>query len=124
MAPTTKPTVFHYGPSIYSHRVLWYLWLRGIEFDECIQPPVMPRPDLALLDVGYRKMPLLAIGRDVYCDSRLIISKLEKLYPNSTLAPATLAEAGVRKLFENYTVDGGIFANAVKLMPYWTEVSL
>jgi len=124
MAPTAKPILFHYGPSIYSHRVLWYLWLRGIPYDECVQPPVMPRLDLASIDVGYRKMPLLAIGRDVYCDSRLIISKLEDLYPGSDLAPSTPAEAGTQKLFESYTIDGGIFANAVKLIPYWTDVSL
>ncbi|OAG04477.1 uncharacterized protein CC84DRAFT_1196647 [Paraphaeosphaeria sporulosa] len=124
MAPTEKPILFHYPQSIYSHRVLWYLWLRGIAYDECIQPPVMPRPDLASIDVGYRKIPLMAIGKDVYCDSRLIISKLESLYPGNTLAPSTPAEAGTRKLFENWTIDGGIFANVVKLMPYWLENGL
>ncbi|CAO2657780.1 Nn.00g039060.m01.CDS01 [Neocucurbitaria sp. VM-36] len=124
MAPTERPILFHYPPSIYSHRVLWYLWLRGIPYDECIQPPVMPRPDLAAINVGYRKIPIVAIGKDIYCDSRLIISKLESLYPDSPLAPSTLAEAGVRKLFENYTVDGGIFGNAVKVMPYWTDSGL
>jgi glutathione S-transferase len=121
MAPTSKPIVFHYPQSIYSHRVLWYLWLRGIEYDECIQPPVMPRPDLDSIDVGYRKIPIVSIGKDVYCDSRLIVSKLEELYENSSLTSSTPAEAGIQKLFENYSVDGGVFANAVRLMPYWTE---
>lgn len=79
----------------------------------------MPRPDLSSLDVAYRRMPLLAIGKDIYCDSRLIISKLESLYPASALKPPTSADDGIRKLFETWTVDGGIFANAVKLMPYW-----
>ncbi|KAF2131843.1 hypothetical protein P153DRAFT_429100 [Dothidotthia symphoricarpi CBS 119687] len=123
MALPEKPILFYYKGSVYSQRVLCYLWLRGIEFDECIQPPVMPRPDLSSLDVAYRRIPLMAIGKDVYCDSRLIISKLESTYPNSTLAPATSADAGVRKLFESWTVDGGIFINAVKLMPYWTPGS-
>ena len=89
-----------------------------------LQPPVMPRPDLASLGVGYRKIPLMAIGKDVYCDSRLIISKLESLYPESRLALPNSAEAGVRKLFENWTIDGGIFANVVKLMPFWLENGL
>lgn len=124
MTPPERPILFHYPPSIYSHRVLWYLWLRGIPYDECIQPPVMPRPDLASIDVQYRKIPILVIGKDVYSDSRLIISKLESLYLNSKLAPSTLAEEGIRRLFENYTIDGGIFTNAMKLMPYWTEASL
>jgi glutathione S-transferase len=81
----------------------------------------MPRPDLELIDVGYRKIPIMAIGKDIYIDSRLIISKLEELYPYSTLTPVTPAEAGIRKLFESWTIDGGIFANAVKLIPYWQE---
>jgi glutathione S-transferase len=75
----------------------------------------MPRPHLELIDVGYRKIPIMAIGKDIYIDSRLIISKLEALYPDSTLTPTTLAQAGIRKLFENWTIDGGIFANAMKL---------
>ncbi|KAF2820091.1 hypothetical protein CC86DRAFT_374788 [Ophiobolus disseminans] len=124
MAPAEKPILFHYPPSIYSQRVLWYLWLRGISYDECIQPPVMPRPDLAAIGVGYRKMPILNIGKDVYCDSRLIISKLEEAFPGSNLTPSTPAQVGVQKLLENYTIDGGVFANAVKLIPYWTDSSL
>jgi glutathione S-transferase len=83
----------------------------------------MPRPDLELIGVGYRKIPLMAVGSDVYCDSRCIISKLESLYPDSALSPSTPAEIGIRKLFESWTIDGGIFANAVKMMPYWHEAS-
>ncbi|KAL6712695.1 hypothetical protein ACN47E_000572 [Coniothyrium glycines] len=124
MVSTERPILFHYPASIYSHRVLWYLWLRDIPYDECIQPSVMPRPDLASIDVGYRKMPVLAIGKDVYCDSRLIISKLEALFPNSSLAPLSAPQEGVRRLFENWTIDGGIFTHTVKLMPYWLETSL
>jgi glutathione S-transferase len=81
----------------------------------------MPRPDLASIDVSYRKIPIMALGKDIYCDSRLIISKLELLYPGSSLAPSTPTDVGVQKLFENWTIDGGIFANSVKLMPYWVE---
>ncbi len=83
----------------------------------------MPREDLALLGVGYRKIPVMVIGKDVYCDSRLIISKLESLHPNSTLSPSTPTDIGIRKLFESWTIDGGIFANAVKMIPYWQEAS-
>ncbi|KAF3035405.1 hypothetical protein E8E12_001386 [Didymella heteroderae] len=123
MSPTEKPILFHYAQSIYSHRVLWYLWLRGIDYDECIQPPVMPRPDLASIDVKYRRIPIMAIGKDVYIDSRLIISKLESLYPSSALAPITAEKAGLRQLFEHYS-DSGLFNSAVKLMPYWSSNSL
>ena len=65
----------------------------------------------------------MAIGKDVYCDSRLIISTLESLYPNNALSPSTPADIGIRKLFESWTIDGGIFTNTVKMMPYWQEGS-
>ena len=83
----------------------------------------MPRPDLASIDVEYRRIPIMAIGKDVYIDSRLIISKLEFLYPNSALAPSTAEQTGLRQLFEHYS-DSGLFNSAVKLMPYWSSNSL
>jgi hypothetical protein len=44
MAPTEKPILFHYPGSIYSYRILWYLCLRGIEYDECVRahPTALP----------------------------------------------------------------------------------
>ncbi|KAF2793259.1 hypothetical protein K505DRAFT_306107 [Melanomma pulvis-pyrius CBS 109.77] len=84
----------------------------------------MPRPDLASIGVAYRRIPIMAIGKDIYCDSRLIISKLETLYPNSSMTPTSTAEAGIRKLLENWTIDGGIFGNCCKLLPYWTPNGL
>lgn len=83
----------------------------------------MPRPDLASINVNYRRIPIMAIGKDVYIDSRLILSKLETLYPNSTLAPDTAEQAGIRKLLENYS-DASLFNNTVKLMPYWSPAGL
>ncbi|KAF2747441.1 hypothetical protein M011DRAFT_458323 [Sporormia fimetaria CBS 119925] len=125
MADTqARPILFHYPGSPYAHRVLWYLWLCGIEYDECIQPPMLPRPDLSSLDVNYRRIPILSIGKDIYCDSRLMIKKLEQHFPSKALLPASAADAGTRKLLENWTVDGGIFANTVKLMPFWKSGGL
>lgn len=97
------------------------MWLRGLKYDECIQPPYMPRPDLASINVNYRRIPILSIGKDIYCDSRLIIKKLAQL-PGGVhdLAPSSAADEGTRRLFENWTIDGGIFANVCKLLPYWS----
>lgn len=83
----------------------------------------MPRPDLAAIDVNYRRIPIMAIGKDIYIDSRMIISKLESLYPDSALSTTTREHAGLRRLFEHYS-DSGLFNNAVKLMPYWSSNSL
>jgi glutathione S-transferase len=83
----------------------------------------MPRPDLSSISVAYRRMPLLALGKDVYIDSRLILRKLETLYPSSQLTPSSAADLGIKALFENYSTDGGVFGTCVKLMPYWSAAS-
>ena len=37
---------------------------------------VLPRPDLEALGITYRRIPILAVGKDVYCDSALIIDTI------------------------------------------------
>ena len=90
-----------------------------------LQPPILPRPDVAQLGVAYRRIPLLAIGRDVYLDTRLILQKLEALYPASEAHPALSAPASDPTgralhsgLLSAWTNDaGGLFWNGVFLMP-------
>ncbi|RYO87953.1 hypothetical protein DL766_010237 [Monosporascus sp. MC13-8B] len=81
----------------------------------------MPRPDLARLGIEYRRIPLLAVGRDVYLDSRLILQKLEELYPPSTAHPSLAAKTGehavIERLFSRVTTDGGLFVSGMHLIP-------
>lgn len=84
-----------------------------------IQPRIMPRPDLAALGVRYRKTPTMAIGRDVYVDSRMIISRLEELFPPSEQHPAfsTKETAGLAGLLNKLNIDVAMFSYAVMTMP-------
>jgi hypothetical protein len=45
---------------------------------------MLPRPEISDLGVGYRRIPVLAIENDVYCDTSLITSVLEKRFPASS----------------------------------------
>ncbi|KAI8711910.1 GST N-terminal domain-containing protein [Fusarium sp. LHS14.1] len=47
----------------------------------------MPKPNLTALTGGYRKTPVMQIGADIYCDSRLIADELEERYPHPTIYP-------------------------------------
>jgi glutathione S-transferase len=47
---------------------------------------VMPKPDHVELTGGYRRVPVLQIGADVYCDTHCIVSALDRLYPDPPLA--------------------------------------
>jgi glutathione S-transferase len=47
--------------------------MSGVDYKRCDQPPVLPRKDLEALGITYRRIPVLAVGKDIYCDSSLII---------------------------------------------------
>jgi glutathione S-transferase len=77
----------------------------------------MPRPDLEAIGVKYRRIPVMAIGRDVYCDTRLMLDKLEQLFPNSSLSASQPDQKAVQKLLEKWAIDAGVFSRASQLIP-------
>ena len=116
-----------------SIRVVWYLNLREIPYLECVsssrmlsstflltttsqkQPVTLPRPDLAGIGTNYRRIPILAIGRDVYNDTRLILRKLEELFPEAPSISCAEHKA-FERLLESWATDGGIFNRASQLI--------
>ena len=87
----------------------------------------LPRPDLAdRLGVTYRRIPVLAIGKDVYCDSSLIASVLERRFPASegfgTLFPKRngggKADTGIIKAFSMTYADRVLGALGSQVLPY------
>ncbi|KAF2134786.1 hypothetical protein P153DRAFT_329485 [Dothidotthia symphoricarpi CBS 119687] len=109
--------LYNYAFSPFGKRVSTYLALRGIDYALCEQPFIMPRPDLALLPVHYRRIPILAIGRDIYLDTRLILRKLEALFPSGALGATDPQDKFVEKLLERYMVEGPIFSVTAGLLP-------
>ena len=59
----------------------------------------------------------MSIGRDIYCDTRLILQKLEEKFPSGALGALELDQKFLEKLLESWTIDGGIFVRAVQTMP-------
>src|SRR5438046_1800831 len=48
---------------------------------------VMPKPDLIALTGGYRKTPVLQIGSDIYCDTKVMVRVLDRIRPEPPLMP-------------------------------------
>ena len=120
MAPSEQPVLFLWSFSPWAGKVVSYLALRKIPHARCEQPITQPRPDLAALGIKYRRIPVLSIGRDIYCDTLLILEKLEKLYPASDEHPAIGAtspqDIAVERLFEKWT-DVVVFKPAAAAIP-------
>jgi glutathione S-transferase len=85
----THEIIFHnYPNSPFSEKVRIAFGIKGLAWRSVIQPVIMPKPDLIPLTGGYRKIPVMQIGADVFCDSQIILRELERRFPAPSLAPA------------------------------------
>jgi glutathione S-transferase len=71
----------HYDTSPFSEKVRVMLGIKGLAWRSVIQPVIMPKAELVPLTGGYRRIPVLQIGADVYCDSQVILAELEARHP-------------------------------------------
>lgn len=83
----TDLLLHHYDNSPFSEKVRICLGIKGLNWGAVEQPVIMPKPDLLPLTGGYRRIPVMQIGADVYCDSVLICRELERRFPTPTLFP-------------------------------------
>lgn len=89
MTANASSIILHqYDVSPFSEKVRVVLGIKGLEWYVCDQPVIMPKPDLTPLTGGYRKIPVMQIGADIYCDTQIIIRELERRFPAPTLFPA------------------------------------
>lgn len=77
----------HYDNSPFSEKVRVCLGIKGLDWGAVEQPVIMPKPQLLPLTGGYRRIPVMQIGADIYCDSVLIVRELERRCPTPTLFP-------------------------------------
>ena len=83
-----RPLILHhYDTSPFSEKVRKVFAHKRLAWRAVEQPTIMPKPNLVPLTGGYRRIPVLQIGADVYCDTQLIVRTLERLYPEPTLYP-------------------------------------
>lgn len=77
----------HYPTSAFSERVRLAFGLKGLSYRSVTIPAAMPKPNLLPLTGGYRRTPVMQIGADIYCDTLLILRKIEALHPQPSLYP-------------------------------------
>ena len=96
----------HFEASPFSEKVRALLGYKALAWQSVLIPRIMPKPDLVALTGGYRKTPVMQIGRDIYCDTKLIARTIETLEPTPPAIPAAdtasvvaLEQFGDRQLF-------------------------
>src|SRR5438045_796440 len=74
--------------------------IKGLSWSSVVQPTIMPKPDLTPLTGGYRRIPVMQIGADVYCDTACIARRLEQLQLEPSCLPR--GQSGVAELIEEW----------------------
>jgi glutathione S-transferase len=77
----------HYPISPYAEKVRCALGYKALAWTSVLNPMVAPKPDVVALTGGHRRVPLLQVGADIYCDSALILDTLEEMSPNHSYYP-------------------------------------
>ena len=73
---TPEIILHHYDTSPFSEKPRLLFGLYGLAWGSVIQPTIMPKPDLTPLTGGYRRIPVMQVGADVYCDSQVIMAEV------------------------------------------------
>lgn len=108
----SQPVIhFDYDFSPYGQKTKLLLSGAGVSYKKSDQPIVLPRKDLEELGITYRRIPILAIGKDVYCDSSLIIDVIVSTLVKSGSIETSPAD----KAFEDW--GSTVFQESLGLVP-------
>ncbi len=99
----------HYKESPYAEKIRTLLGYKQLTWRSVLVPRIAPKPDLTALTGGYRKVPVLQLGADIYCDTRLIAQEIERLAPS----PAAMPAPGRFSEVIEHWVDVNLFGKAV-----------
>jgi glutathione S-transferase len=77
----------HYELSPFSEKIRVAFGLKNLAWHSVDTPLAPPRPLLMPLTGGYRRIPVLQVGADIYCDTNVILPTLERLHSTPTFYP-------------------------------------
>ena len=77
-----------YATSPYAEIVRTALGVKGLSWRRIDQPSIMPRPFLTPITGGYRRIPVMQIGADIYCDTGVILREIDRRFPDPPLTSA------------------------------------
>ena len=103
----------HYPSSPFAEKVRVCLGIKGLAWRSVEQPVIMPKPALVALTGGYRRIPVMQIGADVWCDTLAMVAELERRAPEPSLFPG--GDRGLGQALALWT-DRLMFQAAVALI--------
>ncbi|KAG0322338.1 hypothetical protein BG000_002943 [Podila horticola] len=115
----SKPTIIlhHYQGSPYAEKIVAALRIKGLAWYSVQTSPMLPRKLLEPLTHGYRRIPIMQIGNNVYCDTAIILDELERRFPDPAISSGPAGTAGLADVFATW-VDKQLFGNIRDQMPW------
>lgn len=98
--------LYQYPFSPFGEKIRLMLGYAGLPWQSVQVREMPPRPELDFLTGGYRRIPVMQIGADLYCDTCLISQKISAMANKPELNPHTSADE-VRELATR--ADGEMF---------------
>lgn len=85
----------HYAMSPFAEKIRLAMGVKSLKWRSVLVEQAPPRPLLDALTGGYRRVPVLQVGADIYCDTHLILRAIDRLQPGT---PSMFANSAVQPL--------------------------
>lgn len=102
----------HYPPSPVSEKIRAALGFKKLSWKSVEQNRLPDRPELFAMTGGYRRIPVMQIGADIYCDTQCIFRELEERFPKPTFHPG--GNSGASFAYSRWT-DAPLFELGVRV---------
>jgi len=108
----TEIIIHHYLASPVSEKIRTGLGLKQLAWRSVEHNRLPDRPELFAMTGGYRRIPVMQIGADIYCDTQCILRELERRVPAPTFFPDH--DTGLPFALSRWT-DGAMFELAFRV---------
>lgn len=102
----------HYPPSPVTEKIRTAFGLKALSWRSVEQNRLPDRPELFAMTAGYRRIPVMQMGADIYCDTQRIFQELEVRFPEPSFFPNQ--GAGIPFALSRWT-DGPLFDLAFRM---------
>lgn len=96
-----------YDLSPFSEKARLLLGFKRLPWRACIHSTILPKPELLAVAGGYRQIPVLQIGADIFCGTELIADELDRRFPDPPLFGAS--GEGMGRALAAYWSDDAMF---------------
>jgi hypothetical protein len=92
----TYTTNIEFSPIAQKTKLL--LTAAGVPFERVDVPNLIPRKDLESIGIHYRRVPILAVGKSIYCDSKVIFDVVLQHLAKNKVPTSTAVSFPLRSL--------------------------